>query len=118
MGNFLGIGPLEILVVLIVAVIVLGPERMPEVGIQIARVIKYLRGFATSATSQMRTELDELTREYESVRKELQEFRQTMRRDASAMTEQVTRVLEESQPIVEPSGDLPPEPSKPADKAS
>ena len=78
--NFFGIGPLELVVVVVIAVVVLGPERIPEVAVQLAKAVRYLRGYATSATSQMRTELDELTREYEQVRRELQEFRQSVTR--------------------------------------
>jgi sec-independent protein translocase protein TatB len=111
--NFFGIGPLELVVVVVIAVVVLGPERIPEVAVQIAKAVRYLRGYATSATSQMRTELDELTREYEQVRRELQEFRQDVTKDVTAMTKQVTKTfLDEpaiSDPIIEPGGEPPPQ---------
>jgi len=70
--NFFGVGVLELVLVAVVAVIVLGPERMPEAAVQLARAIRHLRGFATSATSQLRSELEEQTRDYEEVRRELQ----------------------------------------------
>ena len=73
--NFLGIGLPEIVLIEIIAIIVVGPQRLPEVAIQIARAIRYLRGYATDATAQIRAELAELTKEYDQVRKELQEFR-------------------------------------------
>ena len=79
--NLFGVGPLEIGLVAIIAVIVLGPERIPEVAVQVARAVRQLRGYATSATSEMRKELDELTREYEDVRKEIKEFRDSVRKD-------------------------------------
>ena len=107
--NFFGVGPLELALVCVVAVIVLGPERIPEVAVQLARAVRTLRGFANSATSQMRSELDQLTKEYEEVRKELQDFRQSVRKDVTSMTDQVSRVLLESQPVIEPGGDLPPD---------
>lgn len=111
--NFFGIGPLELVVVAVIAVVVLGPERIPEVAVQIARAVRYLRGYATSATSQMRTELAELTREYEQVRRELQEFRQSVGKDVTAMTEQLTKTfLDEpalNDPIIEPGGEPPPQ---------
>jgi sec-independent protein translocase protein TatB len=110
--NFLGIGPLELTLVIVVAVIVLGPERIPEVAVQIAKAVKFLRGYATSATSQMRTELDELTREYEEVRRELQEFRKDIRKDVTSMADQVSKTLLEEpalkDPIIEPGGEPPP----------
>jgi sec-independent protein translocase protein TatB len=110
--NFFGIGPLEATLVIVVAVIVLGPERIPEVAVQIARAVKFLRGYATSATSQMRAELDELTREYEEVRRELKEFRDSVGKDVKSMTDQVGKTLLDEPalkaPIIEPGGEPPP----------
>ena len=113
--NFLGIGLPEILLILVVAVIFVGPQRLPEVAVQLARAIRYLRGYATDITAQMRAELDELTKEYELVRQELQEFRQTATRGISSVTEEVDRALQEQrhQPIIEPSGEPPPEKRQP-----
>ncbi len=107
MGIF-GVGLPELVLVFVVATIVLGPERIPEVAVQLARALRFLRGYATSATAQMRTELDELTREYEEVRRELQEFRQSVRSDLTSMTDQVNRTFLE-EPIVEPGGEPPPD---------
>jgi len=48
--DFLGIGLPELIVVLIIAVVVVGPKRLPEVAVQLARVIRQLRGYATDVT--------------------------------------------------------------------
>lgn len=118
--NLFGIGPLEAALVIVVAVIVLGPERIPEVAVQIARAVKFLRGYATSATSQMRAELDELTREYDEVRRELREFKQSVRKDVTSMADQVSKALLEEpalkEPIIEPGGEPPPAKPKPTGK--
>src|SRR3989304_5360243 len=98
-----GIGLPEIVLIAVIAVIVVGPQRLPEVAVQLARAIRYLRGYATDATAQIRAELDELTKEYDQVRKELQEFRQEVGKDVAAVTKQVERTLQESQPVIEPS---------------
>ncbi len=42
--NFLGIGLPEIVLISLIAVVVLGPERFPEAAVQVARAIKCLRG--------------------------------------------------------------------------
>lgn len=114
--NFFGIGPLEAALVIVIAVIVLGPERIPEVAVQIAKAVKFLRGYATSATSQMRAELDELTREYDEVRRELREFRQSVGKDVDSIANQITQTLLNEpalkDPIIEPGGEPPP--SEPA----
>jgi len=113
--GFFGIGFPELALIFAIAVVVLGPERIPAVAAQLARILKYLRGYATDATAQLRSELAELTREYEEVRKELQEFRQSVARDLTSVTEELAsageeanKALREAQPIVEPGGDPPP----------
>jgi len=121
--DFLGIGLPEIVLILIVAVIVVGPKRLPEVAVQLARVIRQLRGYATDVTSQMRTEIDELTREYEQVRKELQEFRDSTSKDIESVTREVDRTvsavdksIREAPAIIESSAEekprTPPSPPK------
>ena len=45
MGSMLGnIGPLEIVVVLIIALIVFGPKRLPELGRSLGKGIREFRG--------------------------------------------------------------------------
>jgi len=109
MGGFLGVGPLEIALIMIVAVIVLGPERIPEVAVQIARAVKFLRGYATEATADIRAELADLTKEYEEMRKELDSFRSDIQKDITSVADEVDRTIRASQkPIVEPGGEPPP----------
>jgi len=52
-----GINPQEFLVLLAVAAIVLGPERLPEYAQQLARLVRELRRMAQGATQQVREEL-------------------------------------------------------------
>ena len=40
--NFLGVGSMELTLVAILAVIVIGPERIPEVAVQVVRVVRTL----------------------------------------------------------------------------
>jgi sec-independent protein translocase protein TatB len=51
------IGPLEFVVLALVALIVLGPDRLPALTRDAARMIKTLRELATGARSQLREEL-------------------------------------------------------------
>jgi sec-independent protein translocase protein TatB len=108
--DFLGIGLPELIIILIVAVIVVGPKRMPQVAVQIARVIRQLRGYATDVTAQMRSELDELTREYEQVRKELHEFRQAATKDLDSVSREVDRTVRDVPAVIESSAE--PEPKR------
>jgi sec-independent protein translocase protein TatB len=113
--DFFGVGPFEVALVAIIAVVVLGPERIPAVAVQVARVVKYLRGYATDATADIRRELQELTKEYDEVRKELNEFRSTVTKDFSSVADEVDRTLRQGQEqaIIEPGGEPPPASRKP-----
>src|SRR3972149_4685177 len=101
--DFLGIGLPELIVVLIIAAVVVGPKRLPEVAVQLARVIRQLRGHATDCTSQMRAERDELTREYEQVRKDLQEFRESATKEVRSVASEMDRAMREAPAIIESS---------------
>jgi len=51
------IGPLELVVLALVGIIVLGPDRIPGVARDAARMIRQLRDIATGARSQLKNEL-------------------------------------------------------------
>ena len=124
--NFLGVGPFEIALVAIIAVIVLGPERIPTVAVQLARAVRYMRGYATDATADIRNELEELTKEYDEMRKEFREFQSSATKGVASITEEIDRTLRQSQekpklepkpeqPIIEPGGEPPPRAPKSRD---
>ena len=124
--NVFGVGPMEMGLIAVIAVIVLGPQRFPEFAVQVARAIKWLRGYANEATSDLRTEFQELTREYEEMRKELDEVRSSVAKDAGSVSQELSKAggevgriatetrsqlrrISETTPIIEPGGDLPPD---------
>jgi sec-independent protein translocase protein TatB len=51
------IGPMELMVLALVGLIVLGPDRLPELAKDAARMIRTLRDMATGARTQLRDEL-------------------------------------------------------------
>ncbi|MHA7153730.1 twin-arginine translocase TatA/TatE family subunit [Arthrobacter sp. TMN-50] len=53
----LGINGLEFLLLAVIAVMVLGPERLPEYAAQLGRLVKDLRRMATGAREQLREEV-------------------------------------------------------------
>jgi sec-independent protein translocase protein TatB len=52
-----GVGLPELAVIFVVAVIVFGPDRLPEYARQAARLVRQLRTFAQSAQQDLRDEL-------------------------------------------------------------
>lgn len=51
------VGPMEFLILGIVAIIVLGPDRLPDIARDAARMLRTLRELATGARTQLRDEL-------------------------------------------------------------
>src|SRR4051794_25445768 len=52
-----GVGLPELAVILVVAVVVFGPDRLPEYARQAGRMVRQLRKFAESAQQDLRNEL-------------------------------------------------------------
>jgi Tat protein translocase TatB subunit len=66
--NFLGVGPFELLLILVIATIVLGPERMAQAGRTLGRLYAQYR-------RRWQKDVDEMTRE---LRKELAALQQEL----------------------------------------
>jgi Tat protein translocase TatB subunit len=52
------LGPAEILVILVVALIVLGPKRLPEAGRQVGKAIAEIRRWTTDVKSDLKSAID------------------------------------------------------------
>ncbi|MEU3275156.1 Sec-independent protein translocase protein TatB [Saccharomonospora sp. NPDC006951] len=70
---FENIGWGEILILLVAALFILGPERLPEAAAWMGKSLRKVRDFATGARQQLK---DEMGPEYEQFRKPLEDLRQ------------------------------------------
>ena len=52
-----GIDAIDLVIILVLAVVMFGPERLPEYSRKAARIFVYLRDIANSAKGTLRTEL-------------------------------------------------------------
>ncbi len=57
----MSLGPAEILVVLVLALVVFGPKRLPEVGRQVGGALRELRKVQDTVQSELRSVLDDTT---------------------------------------------------------
>ncbi len=65
--NFFNIGTAELLLIFVIALIVVGPRRLPEIGREIGKILSDLRKMSQEFTT-------DLTRELEAPAKELKEI--------------------------------------------
>ena len=64
--NFLGIGPGELLLIFILALIVFGPRRLPEIGRSLGKTIREFREASQEFTDQFSHELQAASDELEA----------------------------------------------------
>jgi len=56
--NFLGMGPLELLLILGLALIVIGPGKLPEVARQVAKTVGELRRVSNEVTREFQRSIN------------------------------------------------------------
>jgi TatA/E family protein of Tat protein translocase len=64
-----GLGPAEIILVFIIALIVFGPGRLPEIGQQLGKTLREFRDASKAITQDLTRELKEAERDARGVAK-------------------------------------------------
>ncbi len=85
--QFLGIGLEEILLIVALIVIVVGPRRLPEMAYYLGRGVKKLQRYARVVRDEFSEEFAYLNEEMEAVRADVQEMRTTVREVQDELTE-------------------------------
>jgi Tat protein translocase TatB subunit len=57
--NFLGMGPAELLLIMALALVVFGPEQLPQLARQLGRVVADVRRLSAEATSELHRSLQD-----------------------------------------------------------
>jgi len=90
--NFFNIGTAELLLIFIIALIVVGPRRLPEIARQLAKIINDLRRMSQEFTAEMARELNtpakeltEMAQELKAPAKELDGMAQEMKASAKEL---------------------------------
>ncbi len=77
--NFLGIGYQELLLVLVLLLVVVGPERLPTMAYQIGRAVRQMQRYARAVRDEFSEEFDYLETQYRTVRGEIETTKSTLR---------------------------------------
>ena len=94
MSNVFGIGLPEVLLVIILTLIVVGPERLPTVARQIGRMVAQMQGYARAFRDEYMNELSELRSEVEATTRDVTAVRQQLS-DASTSIDTEIRGLDQ-----------------------
>lgn len=71
MDSILGIGGNELIIILVLAAVILGPERLARAAREIGKFVRNAKAYFSSLSSELKAELDILD-EVEKVKSELQ----------------------------------------------
>jgi sec-independent protein translocase protein TatB len=106
--EFLGIGVFELLVILVIALLVVGPKRLPEMAAQLARVYRAARRYAADVTKDLNETMKELEQEYDDMKGEWKDVGQGLDEGLRSMDSELRSVDREAQRALEeanrPSG--------------
>ena len=98
--NILGVGPLELLLILVLAIIFLGPDELPHVARKLAQALKELQSrtseVSTWAQKEFGPELEELNKvsqELKETSEKVRQAQQVVQNPARAVEEEVKRMV-------------------------
>jgi sec-independent protein translocase protein TatB len=91
-----GIGLPELFLIMVLTVIVVGPEKLPEVAGQIARWIRQARQFAQLATHDFSEVISELEKEAGTSREDLREIATLIGGTTASITNEITGVANDA----------------------
>ena len=100
--NFLGVGPFELLLILVIATVVLGPERMAQAGRTLGRLYAQYR-------RRWKKDVDEMTRELRKelavLQQELEEIRRVAESEVATTQAELQNFVDEKIDLDAPSGE-------------
>jgi Tat protein translocase TatB subunit len=97
MNGFFGVGPLELLVIGILALIFIGPARLPGVIAQVMKTVRELRAYAEEARGALTAEIEPLREEFEGVTRDVNEFARDISASANEITAEAQQAMNTAQ---------------------
>jgi TatA/E family protein of Tat protein translocase len=99
--NIFGVGIPEILVVLLLAAVIFGPGKLPEIAGQFGRAIRELREYARDFRDEYLTDFEEVREELIEQRFELQQIDSDIRADLEQAEADVRGAVREAETMTE-----------------
>jgi sec-independent protein translocase protein TatB len=89
--QFFGVGFLELLVIMVLTVLVVGPDRLPEAAAQIARFIRQARSYANYVAKDFNEVVTELEKEVGASREDWKEIASIVGGPAASIARELER---------------------------
>lgn len=83
--EFLGVGYQELLLILVLLLVVVGPERLPGVAYQIGRAVRTMQQYARAVRNEFSDEIAYIEEQYKVVKGEVDSARQELRTQQQAL---------------------------------
>jgi sec-independent protein translocase protein TatB len=77
--QFFGIGLFELAMIMIVALIVVGPDKLPQTAREIGKVVRTLRSYASGVQREIREGFGDLTAEVDATRSEFEDLGRSLK---------------------------------------
>lgn len=90
--EFLGIGYQELLLVLVLLLVVVGPERLPTMAYQIGRAVRTMQGYARAVRDEFKDEIDYIDEQYRTVKGEVNDTRGMLRDEQRKLNDELREV--------------------------
>ncbi len=95
--NVLGVGPLELVVILIVALVFVGPERLPRLAADLARTIREIRKYTGSLAAEFTEIIEDFDKETEGDRSEWKQIGEGLTGATKSVTDALRGVKDDLQ---------------------
>jgi sec-independent protein translocase protein TatB len=104
--NFVGIGPQELIVILVVALIFVGPQRLPKLAADLARMLREVRQYTGGIAAEFNEAIKEFEKDTEPERAQWKEIGEGLG-DVSKQADEVARGIEDDAKGVRPADPAP-----------
>lgn len=112
--EFLGIGYQELLLVLVLLLVVVGPERLPGMAYQIGRAVRTMQTYARAVRDEFKDEIDYLDEQYKMVKGQVDEAQRALRTEQQKLDSELRQVSQAVDAAVAIPAETPPASTPPA----
>lgn len=87
--NFIGVGPAELILILVVALIFVGPQRLPRLAADLARMIREIRQYTAGFANEFTEAIKEFEKDTEEDRAQWKDIGEGLSGASSSVTEAI-----------------------------